>query len=319
MVEIYHKDSVREAGVFLTRQLEQRLPKVYQRRYPALKFANGELLPLTFDLESGAESIVEEIMDTVGEMGEAMPDSIDDIPLADAAIAETKFGVIVKPIAIRYSVRELAAAAKGGRNIRGLREFAARRAIEEAMNKIGAVGDRARNLVGLLNDGNIPIDSTVSIDPYAVGTTADQLIKIFTDQVSKVIISTNMSEEPDTVLCPVKLHERITVERVGDTGTTVKKFILENSPWIKDIIPCNEMANSYLKANGVVATNSTKDMLFIYPRNSEIVHRMAEPLQVMQPQLRGLNYVVIMLQASTGAINHYPGSCLRVEIPGGGV
>lgn len=200
MTGIFHTDSVREAGVFLNRQLEQRLPKIYQRRYPTLKFANGELLPLTFDLEAGADSIVEEIMDTVGEMGEAMPDAIDDIPLADASIAETKFGVIVKPIAIRYSVRELAAAQKAGRNIRGMREFAARRAIEETMNSIGAVGDKARGLVGLLNDPNVPVDSTIATDFYNAATTADQLVSLFTDAVTKIVTNTNMSEEPDTVL-----------------------------------------------------------------------------------------------------------------------
>jgi hypothetical protein len=307
----FRNDAVGDAGVFLSRQLEQRLPKVYEKRYPALKFSNGLLLPATAELEAGADSVVEEIMETIGEVGESSADQIDDIPLADASVTEFKYPVMVKPIAIRYSVRELQAAMKGNRNIRGMREMAARRAIEESSNKVSAYGDKKTSSVGLLNDPNVPVNNS-SFNPYTA--TQDDLIDFLTGEVTKIIDSTKMTEEPDTMLVPVKLHELITNKRIPDSPLTVKKFILENNPYIKDIVPCTELAASELEANGVETSGTNKDSIMIYPRNPEIVQRIFEPLSIMQPQLRGLNYVVIMYYATTGAIWHYPGSALRIKV-----
>ncbi|MGL6341850.1 MAG: major capsid family protein [Waterburya sp.] len=310
----FRNDAIGQAGVFLSRQLEQRLPKIYEKRYPALKFSNGTLLPSAAELEAGADSVVEEIMETIGEAGEASADQIDDIPLADAGITEFKYPVMVKPIAIRYSVRELQASIKGNRNIRGMRELAARRAIEESANKIAAYGDKKTGAVGLLNDLNVPVNNS-SFDPYTA--TQDQLIDFLTGEVSKVIVSSKLTEEPNTMLVPVKLHELITNKRIPDSPLTVKKFILENNPYITDIVPCNEVAAAELEANGVETAGTNKDSILIYPRNPEVVQRLFEPLATMEPQLRGMNFVVIMYYATTGAIWHYPGSAIRVKVAKG--
>lgn len=310
MVTVLNKDNITDAGVFLTRQLEQRLPKVYAKKYPALKFGNGELLPATADLEVGAESVIEEIMDTVGQ-ADNVADQVDDIPISDAYIKEFKFPVTVKAAAIRYSVRELAAAQLGKRNIRGMREMSARRSIEERMNKLSAYGESG--ITGMLTDPGVPIDSSISTNYYDSAVTADALIDFFTSKVTSIVESTNMVEEPDTIVVPVRLHEIITNKRIPDSSSTVKQFILENNTWIRQILPANEVSGAQLQANGI--GNGSKDRILIYPKNPETVQRLFEPLTVLPAQLRGLQYIVIMLQASTGAIWHFPGSSLVLEIP----
>lgn len=315
MVLSYTTDAVEKAGVFLSRELEQRLPKVYEKKYPGLKFANGELLPINASLEAGAESIIEDVMSTVGEAAEGASDQIDDIPLADAAFDQYKFPVICKPVAIRYSIRELDAARLSGRNVRGAKEMAARRSLEEASNILGAFGNTQRGLYGLLNDPNVPVESSITDNIYDAAYTADDLINLFNTKVADVVVSSNMAEEVDTALVPVRLHERMVGLRVGDSGMTVKQFLLENSTWLKSIMPVNELASATLEKYGVHSSGTNKDAIFFYSRNPDSVERLVQPITTMTPQLRGMHYIVYMYFCTTGAVWHYPGGALRVDIP----
>lgn len=311
---VTNRDSISEAGVFLARQLEMLLPKVYSKKYPALKFANGSMLPASAELDAGVDSVVEQLMSTTGNASDDSGDMIDDIPLADASVSEQKYPVVCKPIAIRYTVRELAAAQKGGRNIRGMREMAARRAIEESMNKLAAYGDAKRGIVGMLNDPNVPVvDSTT--DLYSSATTPDALLEFLSNQVSKVVADSFQTEEPTTMAVPVRLYERISTRRVTDTNTTVLEFFLRNSPYISEIVPCNELSNAQMVANGALPSNSTKDAILIYPKNPEAVQRLYEGLVFLPPEIRGLHFLVIAYQCSTGAIWHYPKSALTITYP----
>jgi hypothetical protein len=306
MVTILNRDSITDAGVFLSRQLEQRLPGVYGKKYPTLQFANGTLLPATADLEVGAESVIEEVSDTLGK-SEIVSDYTDEIPYADAYITQNKFPVVVRAVAIRYSVRELAAAQKGNRNIRGMREMSARRVLEEGVNQLAAFG--APGISGMLNDPSVPLAN----DSTAVYTVdADALVNFFSTNVAKIVSDSNMAEAPDTIVLPVTLHERMTNLRLPNSPHTVKSFILENSMWIKNIIPANELSAANLQAFGI--GDGTKDRILIYPRNPETVQRLFEPLTILPPQLNNLTYRVIMLAASTGAIFHYPAGCMQVSV-----
>ncbi len=310
----YKTDAVGQAGVFLARQLEQVLPKLYQKRYPALRYGNGDLLPVSVDLESGADSVIEQFAERVGEAS-TIADQVDDIPVADANINETRYPVIVKASALRYSVRELQAAQKGGRDIRGLRMMSARAAIEESINRVAAFGDSKNGLTGLLNDPNVPV-LTETADLYNTSTvTADNLVELLTGYVSKIVDSTSLTEEPSTMLVPIKLHERMTNTRLPNSPQTVKQFILENNTWIKEIIPSHELRSDNLEKYGVNSGGTNKDAILIYPKNPDVVHRSSESLTVLPPQIRGLNWLVIMYVATTGAIYHYPGACLKVSIP----
>ena len=99
---VYQVDN---AGLIMSRFLEQRLPLVLKKRYPELNFSNGMFLPIVNDLSAGAQSIIVEVVNEYGEA--ALEGDTDSIPLVEVSASEDKGKVLCAVSGFRYSQREI--------------------------------------------------------------------------------------------------------------------------------------------------------------------------------------------------------------------
>lgn len=310
--------STLKAGIFLSRQLEQVMPRLYEKLYPRLWAEEGLYFPAVGDLEMGIQTIIEE---TVTQIGEAaiMSDRATDIPLAEAIIDESPFKAVCVSIHVDYTVPELNAAQKAGRDIRSIRMASANRAIKERIHKLAVFGSAKHGMTGIFNNSLVPkVDS--SYDADGVGTTVDDHISFVADNIIKVENDSNLVEGIDTILVPAKLHNIWSKARVTNTSQSVINYLLENfgpsaGGSLRSIVKVNECRNDQLVANGVTLSDANDDRVVFLPVNPDAGERKFYAMQNLEPQLMGMTYKVFMYAGTSEAIIHYPGSMLYVDIP----
>jgi hypothetical protein len=301
-------------GLFLKRQLEQMLPKVLERRYKELPFENGTFVPTKPDLQPGAASVIQEQIETTGEAA-VIADEAFDIPLSDASTSEYEYKIIAVYSGFHFTMRQLQAAQYSNVPLRDRKMFGARRAIAEKMNAIAAFGDSRYGVDGFLTNGQVPV-SDLSLDIFdRENTTADDVIDLFMDEVTSIVENSEMTEAPNMALVSVRTHAELIKRRIPDTDINIKSYILQNSTYLEDIVPCNELSSSVLESNGVHAPGTNKDRMVIYPLSDEILERHIELVRPMPEEYRSGKYVVPMYACTTGTIWHYPKAGRYVDHP----
>lgn len=298
------------AGMFLSRQLEQRFSMVFEPRYPQYWAEEGMYFPATADLEVGAEALIEETADSSG--GTAfLSDTADDFPLVDASISEKSFKTYSLVAGAGWTVEELNKDAKAGRNIRLHRMNALKRSFAERIHNLSVFGDSDRGYTGLLSSTDVPLNSS----SYNPNTASFQdHIDFFTEEYTAVRASTNLVAFPDTVLIPEKLRAKWASTVLSGTNISVLSFIMDNygqsaGGSLRRIVTVNEVQSSFLEDNGVHAASTNKDRMMILPADPQAVERKFYAMNYLEPQLRGLKWIVPAYCGSSEVIFHYPDSC----------
>ena len=305
-------------GMFLSRQLEQVLPKLYEKRYASLWADEGLYLPATGDLEMGADTLVEE---TVNQIGEAaiLADGANDIPVADALINEDRFKAVVIATHFSYSIIELNKAEKAGRSLRDIKVKAADRAMRQRTHKLAVFGSAKHGMTGFFNDANVPVVSS-SYDADNNATTFDDHIDFFADNFTKVKDDTNLVEGIEYVLVPAKLRNIWAKSYQAGNGQSVLRYIIENygvmsGGTLRGIIEVNETRAADLEANGVKSPGANVDRIVFLPNNPDAAERKFYGMQLLPPEPVGMGFKTYMYSGTSEPIIHYPGSMLYVDIP----
>lgn len=305
-------------GMFLSRQLEQVLPKLYEKRYASLWADEGIYLPATGDLEMGADTLVEE---TVTELGEAaiVADGANDVPVADALIDEAKFKAVAIATHFSYSILELNKAEKAGRPLRDVKAKAADRALRQRTHKLAVFGSAKHGMTGFFNDANVPVVSS-SYDADDAATTFADHVDFFADNFTKVKDETNLVEGIEYVLVPAKLRNIWAKSFQTGNGQSVLRYILENygaasGGTLRGIIEVNETRSADLEANGLKAAGTNEDRIVFLPNNPDAAERKFYGMQILPPEVVGMGYKTYMYCGTSEPIIHYPGSMLYVDIP----
>lgn len=305
-------------GLFLQRQLEQRIPEVYSKRYPNLWAIAGEVLPSVGDLEMGADTITAEILEQAGE-AQIYAQGSNDTPLVDVSVSEDQYKVFVFIAAARWSIFELEKARKANKDLNALKLAAVRRAIDERAHKLACFGSVKHGAKGLFNLTGVPVDNN-TFDADATATDADDYIQFFGDIITDVSSNSNSVEEVDTILVPEKLLDVGRRLRLPGSQTSALSYVLEN--WgaanggsLRRILPKNECQSSYLEAYGVHPTGTNKDRLVLLPSNPDALHRKFYALDFLDPQVQGTDWRVIGYSGASEVLCHYPESLSYVDIP----
>lgn len=230
---------------FFARQLEAIKSKSFDVLYPNLKYR--ELFPIDSEAPAGAKSVTYETYDSVG-MAKIIHSYAADLPRADVAGTETTVPVRTIGSSFGYNVKEIKSAQMAGLNLSQRRANAARKAIEEELNRIAFFGDAAANLYGLFTAPNIPsgnVPDGASTDPEWSTKTADEILADINNVFSDIFEDTKGVENADTLLLPLAQWSRImTTARSTNSDTTIAQYVVANSPWLKslaNIIPVNEL------------------------------------------------------------------------------
>ena len=101
----------------------------------------------------------------------------------------------------------------------------------------------------------------------------------------------------------------ISTRQIPNTGYTVKKFLLENAPYLKDIVSAAELQSDATDTNPYAAQGKNVGLLFKKDaRKLTIEHPL--PYYQHPLQTKGLEIVVPCEARTAGAIIYYPLSAL---------
>jgi hypothetical protein len=200
-------------NIFFARELEQIRARSYDIKYAERKIRM--LVPVDNSIDPGAEVVTYSQYDRVG-VAKIISSYAEDLPRAD--VKGKQFSVTVKGLGSSYgfSVQEIRAARMAGKPLDARKADAARQAIEDKIDSIGASGDAATGLVGLLNIANA---QTYTITAGAGGQTTWntgatpktglEVIKDMNSAVHTIVTTTKEAEKPDTMLLPVDKYAYI--------------------------------------------------------------------------------------------------------------
>lgn len=301
-------DSAEDASLFFARELDYIKSKSYDKIYPEFTALNH--FPITHEVPEGAETVTYYSYEKTG-MAEIISNYATDLPRADVKGEPTT--AMVKSIgnSYGYSVQDMRASRMAGKSLDTRRAEAARYAIERKTNEIAFAGDAKHKLMGILStDNDIPLytlanneagNSTAWKDKTAAEILAD-INGMFAYQ-SKI---TNDVERADTLALPPEVFIDISTRQIPNTGFTVKKFLMDNAPYLKNIVSAPELAE------GSASTNPYgKNVALLYTNSAE-KFSLEIPMAFYQypVQHKNLEVIVPCEERVAGIIMYYPLSAL---------
>ena len=200
-----------------------------------------------------------------------------------------------------------------GKSLDTRKAESARYAIDRTTNTIAFAGDKKNNLTGMLSPGNnIPLFTLSQVQVGSQQKTefehksADQILKDINAMFAYQAKITKNVERADTLALPASVYIDISTRQIPNTGYTVKKFLLENAPYLKDIIPAPELEGDSTETNPL---GKNAALLFT---NSAEKFSLEIPMAFYQYPLQNKNLEVIVPceERVAGIIMYYPLSAL---------
>lgn len=304
-------DSADDASIFFARELDYIKSKSYDKIYPEFTALNN--FPITHEVPEGAETMTYYSYEKTG-MASIISNYSTDLPRADVKGNPTTAFVKSLGDSYGYSVQDMRASRMAGKSLDTRRAEAARYAIDRTTNKIAFAGDKDNNLMGMLSsNNNVPLFtlSTVTVDSKSYTDfkhkTAAQILDDINAMFAYQAKITKNVERADTLLLPASVYIDISTRQVPNTGYTVKKFLLENAPYLKNIEAAPELESDAEETNPY--TGSGVALLYT---NSAEKFSLEIPMAFYQYPLQNKNLEVIVPceERVAGIIMYYPLSAL---------
>lgn len=286
--------------VFFERELEQIKAKTYDKKYPELKIR--KLVPVNSDVNPGAEMITYWQYDEVG-MAKIVESYAKDFPRVD--VKKKQFSSPVKSLgdSYGYSIQDIRKARMAGTPLEQRRANAARKAMMQAEDQIGAFGDSDSGLQGLFSNPNTPelvlaADGTGTSKAFE-DKTPDMILRDLNLLANTPMENTNGIETIDTVLLPVNQYSYIaSTPRSANSDTTILEFFLSKNPFVKNV-------DHYHKLAGAGASGT--DRMFGYRRDPDVMTlEIPQDFEQFPPQEEGMEFNVYCHQRIGGVIIYYP-------------
>lgn len=296
-LSISHEDA--GEGIFFARELEHIKAKSYDIKFQSLKAR--QLLPLEFEANAGSTTITYRQYTQTG-LAKIISNYADDLPRSDVVGKEFTSNVREIGASYGYNVKEIQSAKMTGKPLNARRATAAKRACMVKENNIAWFGDSEHKLGGFLNAPNI---SEVDLANDGSGNskafsakTADQMLRDLNRLPTMVHTVSKGVETADTLLLPISVFNLIAITRIPNTGISVKKWFLDNSPHIKKIEWVTELDTAG-------AGNTTRMMVYRYDPEA-LTFEITQEFTQRPVQERNLEFVVPCMQGCGGVLVYYP-------------
>lgn len=288
--------------ILFARQLDYVKARVYERKYPALM--GGVMVPDSTEAPEYAETITTRVFDQVG-IAKIVANYADDLPRADVRSVERTVRVRTIGDAYGYNINEVRASRAVGRPLDTMKARAARRAVEQKLNRIKFTGDADYNMIGLLNNPNVAQVVATTGNWSATATTGAQILADLNALYNAIIMQSNGIHRPNMLaLPPVKMTMASSKPLDGMPGQTALSFWRQQHPEVR-VEPIFEMVGA-----GAGGT----DVAFLYELDEEnLRHELVMPFNQLPPQARNLEFVVNCMARSAGVQIDYPLAFAKME------
>ena len=308
-------DSAEDASVFFARELDFIKSQTYDVLYP--EFTAQTLFPQSSEVDIGAETVTFYSYDKTG-LAKIIQNYATDLPRADAKGKPTTLPIKSIGNSYGYSVQEMRASRMAGKSLDIRKGDSARYAIDRTINTIAWAGDKESGLMGVLSPENdVPI-FTLSTNDDGTSTkfrdkTPLQCLNDINAMVEYTAMITKSVEKPDTLVLPTDAYLHLAnTPMIINPGTgavsTILKWILDNSPRLKEIIEAPE-----LNADSYITPYPGQGVGFMFkkdPKKFTIENPLPFYQHPIQPQ--GLEFVVPCEARIAGAVIYYPLSMLII-------
>ena len=299
-------DSAEDASIFFARELDYIKSKSYDKKYPEFTALNH--FPITHDVPEGAETATYYSYERTG-MAKIINNYADDLPRADVKGEPTTARVKSVGDSYGYSVQDMRASRMAGKSLDVRKAQAARYASDRKTNEIAFAGDPKNNIMGMLSTGNdIPLYTLAQVGGKTAwkDKSASEILADINGMVGYQAKLTQNVERADTLALPADVYIDISTRQIPNTETTVKKFLLDNAPYLKDIISAPELSESNK------STNPYASNVALMYTNSEEKFSLEIPMPFYQYpiQTRNLEIVIPCEERVAGIMMYYPLSAL---------
>lgn len=306
-------DSAEDASVFFARELDHIKAQSYDVEYP--EFTALSLFPISSEADSGAETITYYTYDKAG-LAKVIDNYSTDLPRADVNGKPSFAQIKSLGDSYGYSAQEMRASRLAGKSLDVRKAESARYQIDRLTNQIAWAGDEESGLMGVLSEGqNIPLYAIQAGGESGKTTwldkTADEILADVNGMQKQVARVTKNVERPDTLCVPSDVFMDISTRRIPDTSITVKSFLLEHAPYLKDIVSAAELDSDSVETNPYAKAVDGQGVAFLF-KNDERKLTLENPMPFYQYPLQAKNLeIVVPCEARTaGVIVYYPLSCL---------
>ena len=306
-----HFDSAEDASIFFARELDYIKAKSYDKIYPEFTALNN--FPITHEVPEGAETFTYYSYEKTG-MAAIINNYATDLPRADVKGEPTTGYVKSIGDSYGYSVQEMRSSRMAGKSLDTRKANSARYAIDRTANTIAFAGDTKNKLVGVLSTGNnVPLYTLKSVAKDGGGTTTEWKYKTASeilDDINGMFAYqseiTQDVEKADVLALPSAAYIDISTRQIPNTGYTVKRFLLENAPYLKDIISAPELSGKNTETNPLGANAA-----FLYTNDAEKFSlEIPMPFYQYPLQNRNLEVIVPCEERVAGIVWYYPLSAL---------
>ena len=323
----FDADPVVNATMFLTRQLEYVRSKTYDVKYAPLKVL--EYVPLGTDIPADADSYVYFIYDSTGQ---ATIINADTKQLSRIETNAKEQGGRVVSIGESYgwTLTELRQAARLNVPLTEKKAQAARRAMNTTIDELVCFGKhltspqqpgsaQTSEIGGFINSSlvtPVPTTNWLSTGTPVAASTISNFINAAAQYVQT---STKQIWAVDTMLVSPQVYGLISTTPMvlGSTAlmVTILEYILENSPYIKNIEQWWRLAGTdAASGSGVYTSASSRNIL--YKRDPEVLEAVVPiDFEQMPAQQAALKFEVACHARCGGTKLHQPGAVFYFDVP----
>ena len=170
-------------------------------------------------------------------------------------------------------------------------------------------GDKKHKLMGMLStDNDIPLYTLSAVDGKTSwkDKSANEILDDINGMVGYQAELTQDVERADTLALPPAVFIDISTRQIPGTGFTVKKFLMDNAPYLKEIVSAPELSG------GNASTNPYGVNVALMYTNSVEKFSLEIPMAFYQYPLQNRNLEVIVPceERVAGIIMYYPLSAL---------
>lgn len=298
--------SKKDDSFFFARNLEFIRQQVFKPTYNELKLLNGGLLSINSAIPEGAENDTYDMLDSAGE-ADVVADFADDIKTVEVFGSQVTNGIKSIATSYIYSVQDLRKdkmLGQVGRSSVENKALAARRALDQKIEKMLGFGDVRYGIKGMFNAASVPSSAAAATGSGSTTTwatkTAANILADVEEAINDMIDLTGGNEIPNTMLIDATNYHLIKKKALDTTmysGKSVLKYIEEEFnlkvEWVQQL------------KNGFV--NGTKSGLVLY-NNAQDKLEGVLPIRLMPhaPQIKNLSTKNILEARCGGVRAFYP-------------
>ena len=196
--------------------------------YPDIQYP--ALIPVDTSAHPFAQTVTYYSSDKFGQAGWINGNS-DDIPMAGTERAQHKTSVYTAGIGYGWGWEEVNIAMMLGIPLQSDDTAAARRAYEEMVDTVMLYGDEEKGFSGLIDNPGVTAVPAGVGEWDATATDEDDILKDVNDALMGQYAGTAFTSLSDTLLLSIERLNLLATTRLGDTTTTVLKFLQENNTY----------------------------------------------------------------------------------------